>query len=189
MANPNSPFGFRPLMTTLGGAPCRVAQYGKPVGDSNAIFMYDLVQGVASSCAAEGGAGNPIRSIKTGYQSTPGTSLYTGVSLNYGAASLLTYHTVLDSIDALFEAQVKTGTVVSVASHVGKNANYSTTTAGSTTTKLSGLTVDGATIATTATLDLKIMQLSMKSPNAEGDSAIVEVIINKHQFAEGAAGL
>jgi hypothetical protein len=51
------------------------------------------------------------------------------------------------------------------------------------------MAVDSATIATTSTLDLRILKVSTISPNAEGDSAILEVLINKHQFGLQTAGV
>lgn len=189
MANPNNPFGFRPIIR-LGGAPYSVTEYGKPSADSNAIFAFDLVgYATGTPLAMPENPSYNLPRIQTGYQLTPGTSLYVGASLSYGAASTGTVHAVTDEIDVVYLAQVKTGTSVSTSSHVHKNANVSQTTAGSTSTKMSGLTVDGATIATTSSLDLRIQKVAMISPNAEGDSAIVEVTINKHALGLQTAGV
>lgn len=189
MANSNSPFGFRPIIR-LGGAPFSITEYGKPVGDANAIYAFDLVgynTGTPGTLPENANFKLPI--IQTGYQLTPGTSLWVGSSLSYGAASTATVHPVTDEIDVIYIGQLKTGTVFATGSHAHKNANVSLTTAGSSTTKMSGLTVDGATIATTSSLDLRIQKLAMISPNAEGDSAILEVTINKHALGQQTAGV
>lgn len=190
MPNINAPFGFRPIIR-LGGSPYALNEYGKPSADANAIFAFDLVGYKATGTAVPLPESNafllPI--IQTGYQLTPGTTPILGVSLNYGAASTATIHNVVDQSDVVYIAQCKTGTTIATGSHAHKNANFSTTTAGSTTTKMSGLAVDGATIATTATLDLRIQRVSMISPNAEGDSAILEVTINRHALANQTAGV
>ena len=177
-------------MIRLGGAPWATQEYGKPASDANAIFMFDAVKKVTGAVTlAESPTGYNLPTIQTGYQGTPGTTLWQGVSLNYGAASTATPHMVTDEIDVIYIGQAKTGTSIATGSHIGKNANISLTTAGSTTTRQSGMSVDGATIATTATLDLRISRVAMISPNAEGDSAILEVLINKHELGQQTAGV
>lgn len=177
-------------MIRAGGAPFSVTEYAKPATDAQAIFLFDLVNKVTGGIALpESPTGYKLPTIQSGYSGTPGTTLIVGAALAYGAASTQTFHPVTDEVDVIYLAQCKTGTTIASASHVGKNANYSTTTAGSTTTKLSGLTVDGATIATTSTLDVRIQKVAMISPNAEGDAAILEVTINKHFFAQGSTGV
>jgi len=189
MPNPNNPFGFRPIIRA-GGSPFSVTEYGKPASDSNALFAFDLVIKVTGAVALpEAVPAINLPTIQTGYQATPGTTLLMGASLAYGAASTLTVHPVTDEVDVIYMAQCKTGTTVSTSSHVGKNANVSQTSAGSTSTRMSKLAVDGATIATTSSLDLRILRVSAISPNLEGDSAILEVTINKHQFGLQTAGV
>ena len=188
MANPNSPFGFRPLMTTLNGAPIQIREYGKAAGESTAIFMNDIVMKSAASVTSQTGAGTPRPAVKSATNGSPGTTLWQGVSLNYGAASTLTYQYLVDEITALFTAQVDGSLSVTSASHVGKNANLKYA-AGSATSKQSLMVVDNTTINTTAGLDLRIVDLSQASPNAEGANAIVVVTIQKHEFGQNVAGV
>jgi hypothetical protein len=188
MANPNTPFGFRPIIRA-GGAPFSVNEYGKPSGDSNAIFAFDLVQKVASATPLpEAGLPYNLPGVQTGYTATPGTTLWLGASLSYGAPSVASVHPVADEVDVVYIAQAKTGVAITTAAHVGKNANVSLTQAGNALTKMSRMAVDSGTIAATATLDLRILRVSMISPNAEGDSAILEVSINKHWAGLQTAG-
>lgn len=192
MANPNTPFGFRPV-TRLGGIPYSLATYGKIATEATAIFQGDLLGKVADKVSLpESATSQYVPAVASAYDTglfTAGTSLWVGVAANYGAASTATVHQVVDEPDAVFIIQGKTGTTYSTSSHVGKRANISLTTAGSTTTKQSGITVDGATIAATATLDLALRQIAMISPNAEGANAIFEVTINKHIFGQQTAGV
>lgn len=189
MANTNSPFGFRPVIRA-GGSPFSTVEYAKPASDVNTIYQYDIVNKVAGAVTLpESPTGYKLPTIETGYQGMPGTTLWQGASLNYGAASTLTVHMVADQPDVIFIGQAKTGVVIATAAHVGKNANISQSTAGSTTTKQSGMAVDSGTIAATASLDLRITRVAMISPNAEGDSAILEVLINKHEFGQQTAGV
>jgi hypothetical protein len=190
MANTNAPFGFRPMIR-LGGYPWATQEYGKPATDAQAIFMFDLVYKVAGAVPLlESPTGYNLSAVQSTYAAgfTVGTTLIQGASINFGAASTATPHFVTDEIDCIYIAQAKTGTAITTLAHVDKNANISKTTAGSALTKQSGLAVDSGTIATTATLDVKINRVAMISPNAEGDSAILEVLINKHQFGQATVG-
>ncbi len=188
MANVNNAFGFRPIGLVSGG-PYAISEYAKPASDGNyAIFMFDLVRKAASSGASQTGQGNPVPGVESGQNATPGTGLWLGASLNYGALSTLSYHYVVEEIDAIFIAQVDASTSITAASHVGKNAN-ALLTAGSTTTKQSAMSVNHTGIATTAGKDLRIRAVSNISPNAEGVYAIVEVLIMLHQNAQSSAGV
>jgi hypothetical protein len=188
VANPANLFGFKAISRDSGG-PILTHQYGKAAtGSTTAIFMNDLVIKYAASVADPTGLGNPMPGIASAQGATPGTTLLLGASLNYGAASTATAHYVVDSIDAIFIGAVDGSLAVTTASHVGKNANIKNS-AGSTTTKQSGMGVDNTTIATNAGLDLRILRVSNIVPNAEGANAIVEVSILKHALAEGSAGL
>lgn len=186
MANPNNPFGFRPIIRT-GGIPFSVTSYGKAAADANAIFVFDMVGHLTGGTPfplPENSTYNLSR-IQSGNQLTPGTSLWLGSTLSYGAASVGTVHPVCDEIDCLFIAQCSGATSITTAAAAGLNANVTYATAGSTTTKQSGMQVNSATIATTSSLDLRITRIAMIVPNAEGANAIVEVLINKHALGQG----
>lgn len=185
MANPNNPFGFRPIIR-MGGSAFSVQEYGKAAADANAIFCFDLVghlTGGTPFALPENPSYNLSR-IQSGSQLTPGTSLWLGASLTYGAASVGTVHPVCDEIDCLYIAQCSGATSITTASHAGQNANVKLTVAGSTVTKQSGEQVDSATINTTSSLDLRINRVAMIVPNLEGANAIVEVLINKHALGQ-----
>jgi len=188
MPNPNNPFGFRPIIRS-GGSPFSVVQYAKPATDANAIFNFDLVTKVAAAVALAEAPTYNLPGIQSASQATPGTTLLLGSSIGYGAGNLASIHSVSDEIDVVFLAQAKTGVAITTAGHVGKNANISLTLAGSALTKMSRMAVDSATIAAGAGLDLRIRAVAMISPNVEGDSAILEVTINKHAYAQGSAGV
>jgi hypothetical protein len=187
MGNNNWPHGFRPLMVDTAGAPVGVKQYAKAAADSAAIYAFDLVAKAATSATVEGQL-LPTPGVKTYTSGTPGTTLIIGSSLNYGAASSITWHTVVDDPGALFEAQCDDTTSISVASHIGKNADVNNT-AQTNGTLMSAMQVDASTIATTAALDLRVQDIYRDVRNAEGAYAIVEVLILKHAYAQGSAGV
>jgi hypothetical protein len=189
MGNSNNPFGFRPIMR-LGGSPYSVTEYGKPSADANAIYAFDLVgYQTGAPLAMPENANFNLPRIQTGYQLTPGTSLFLGASLAFGAASVGSVHPVTDEPDVIYIAQADSTTPVTTSGHVHKNANVSIAVAGSTTTRQSGMQVNSSSIATTSTLDLRIQKISMLSGNAEGTNAILEVTINKHAMGLQTAGV
>jgi hypothetical protein len=177
-------FGLRWMGFSLSGAPIGVQSYGKPSSDGTAIFMGDVLMKVASSVTNPAG-GNPMPSCKTAVgNGTPGTGLWLGVSLNYGAASAATEQLVIDDPSALFYAQCDDSAAETIASKVGKNANF-VLTAGNATTKQSQVVIDHTTIATTSTRDVRIRQF-VNNVGVNPDNAaypIFEVEIVLHQFA------
>lgn len=172
MANNNNPHGLRSLGVTLSGGAPVLEVFSKVVGYGTAIFRGDAVNRVADA------------SIEA--SATPGTTAYSGVSLNYGAASTATDHVCVIDPFALFEAQ-SNGSLV--AADMGLNANL-TLGAGSTSTKLSGHQIDASTKATTATLDVHLLR-SLRVPENDITSnyARIEVIFNKHRMQSGVAGV
>ena len=187
MANPNSPFGFRPV-SRVGGGPWSINQYGKPSTDGNyAIFVNDMCQKAASSVADPTGAGNPMPGVQSGANGSPGTGPWLGPSLNWGAISTATPHYVADEADLIMIAQTDGTTSITTASHVGKNANI-LLTAGSATTKMSQHTINHTGIATTNSLDFRLIAVTNEQPNAEGVYAIVEVVCNTHFYAPKSTG-
>lgn len=89
----------------------------------------------------------------------------------YRRASTDRYLLVCDSPDVIYEVQYA-GTSVAAATitaNVGLNGQF-TTTAGSTTTGSSGMQLDSAGLATTATLPLKIVGFPNRPDNIPGDT-------------------
>jgi hypothetical protein len=181
MATQNA-FGLRWTGFTRHGAPAYLNQYAKLASDAQAIFMNDLLMKVANSVANPEG-GNPIPACKSAATGTPGTGLWLGTSLNYGAASTATQHLVVDDPMAVFLVQSDSSTAKTVANQVGKNANIVVSGAGSTTTKQSGMVLNGSSVATTSGLDVRIVgwwnNLAVNPDNAA--YPILEVTIALHQ--------
>lgn len=188
MANPNYPFGFRPIVRE-GGGPFSLCEYGKAAADVNPIFAFDLVGHITGGTPfplPENSVYNLSR-IQSATQLTPGTSLYLGASLGYGAASVGSIHPVSDQIDVLYIAQCSGATAITSASHAGLNANVLNTLS-VLNTRMSQMQVNSAGIASTSSLDLRIKRIAMIVPNVEGANAIVEVLINKHAYGQQTAG-
>jgi BioD-like phosphotransacetylase family protein len=173
MANVNNPHGLRPIGTIHGGG-FEVEEFSKVVGYGTAIFIFDAVNRVADN------------SIEA--SATPGTTRYSGVALNFGAASTATTHLVITDPLCLFEAQDNNSTDGIAAADLGLNANL-VLTAGDTTNQQSKHQIDEATAAVTATLDVKLRRLFNVPDNAHGANARIEIQFNKHRMTAEVAGV
>lgn len=185
--NQNFPNGFRPLMVDTAGAPVQVQQYAKTATDP-AIFAFDLVRKNPSSALIEGQI-LPTPAVLSYASGTPGTTLILGSSLNYGAANMATWHTIVDDPGALFVAQTDSTTAITVATAAGKNANVNNTAQSNSLLLNSAMQILSSSIATTAGLDLRLRDFYRLLNNAEGANAAMEVLIMKHQNGPGSAGV
>lgn len=174
MANVDNPHGLCPLMRTLEGGFPVVERFTKDAAQATAIFIHDVVNRAADGNIDPGG--------------TPGTTLYTGVALNGGAALTLTKHLVVISPSAVFEAQDNDDTDGFAEVDMGLNCDLEFN-AGSATTGISGHEIDESAIQTTNTLDVHLLKKLDVPNNAYGEHVRVEVIFNKHRMAHGVAGV
>ena len=90
-----------------------------------------------------------------------------------------------DDPEVILEAQADGS---SVATDIGLNIDFNAGTV-NTVTGRTNATVAVATKATTATLPFQITSLSTVSGNEFGNYAVVQLRFNKHQYANGAAGV
>jgi hypothetical protein len=173
MANSNNPHGLRPLGVCQSGGVPQLEAFTKLVGYATAIFRNDAVNRAADSGINTGG--------------TPGTTIYSGVSMQYSPASTADTVLVMTSADAIFEAQVN-GSLVEA--DLGLNANL-LLTAGNATTKMSQHEINATGAATTNTLDVHLLRRHaiLDSKNAFGTNVKLEIIFNKHRMAPGVAGV
>ena len=174
MANVNAPHGLSYLGRTLAGGRPTVESFQKAAAFGTALFIGDAV-----ARAADGTINVTI---------TPGTTLYSGVCLNWGAASTLTDHLVITSPDAMFEAQDDDNVTGTLAVDVGLNGNL-VLTAGDALTLLSKHQVARSTEAVTATLDVKILRKYDVPTNDYGPNCRLEIYFNKHRMHPAVAGV
>lgn len=165
MANVNSPYGARILASE--GKEYRVRRYVKKTGA--AIFEGDFVTYDAAGNVTVAAAGSVL--VGVAMQSLPSAS----------TADIA----VMDDPDALLEIQAS-GSVV--AADVFLNADI-VATAGDSTINRSKHALDHTSIATTATLQLKILGLSAIDDNAYGSFARLKVKMNAHFQKAGVAGV
>lgn len=187
MANPNTPIGLKAVRNAgsakdSGG----LNLYYHPASDATALYIGDPV--VKNGSADAAGVPGCVRAVAAG----PITGVVEGFvpdgvtdKAGFGAASTAFYALVRDDPHELFEIQENAGIA---AADIGLNANMAIGS-GSSFTRRSGVTLDAATKATTATLALKMVGLSPKPKNDFGAFNKVLVKINNHTESSGTAGL
>jgi hypothetical protein len=185
MANVNKPFGLRPSgnLSATGAQ----KQYGYEIADNQAgaIFQGDLVvlfdgyiikydpathgapTGVFNGCQYD----DPTRANKPTWK-----NFYPG-SINVDTGAI--YCEVLDDPSQLFLVQAD-GAVTQA--NIGKNADPTAATTGSTVNGISNGSLSSASIAKTAALTLKIVGLYAVPDNELGTNAVVVVKLNQHQY-------
>jgi hypothetical protein len=194
MANVSRISGFRPVRN-LGGAAWngQLTRYFVPAADGTAIFNGDAVKiaGTASAAGVRGvtkaAVGDAIVGHVLGFSVNPlnlNTPQYRPASANIVDGGMYVY--VCDDPNTYYEVQVS-GTIANT--DVGLNANF-VDAGGSTTTGLSGESLDGSTKATTATLTYKILDFALEVDNdVTSANAKILVKINNHQLSTGTGTL
>lgn len=177
MANVDSPHGLA-VLRRRGGGPLETEVFKKLVGDGVAMCKGD----VCRQAAGDATFGPVITSGLT----TPGTTLATGIALNYSPASTAADIWVWTDWDAVFEMQDNNDTDGFTAANNGLNGNIECT---ASTGKTSAHELDESTIATSAARDVKCVALFAAIDNAYGSWARVECQWNQHRKGYGVAGV
>ena len=188
MANIDKAFGLRPIgnLSATGAQ----KQYGYEIADNQAgtIFQGDLValsagfitKFLPATHTAAVGVFNGCNYIDPTTGKPTWKNYYPG-SVNITSGKIIA--DVIDDPSQLFLIQCDAGFV---AADVGKNADV-IGTGGSTTTGVSTMELNSATLATTAALNLKTVGLYNVPSNEFGTNAVVVVKINEHVY--GSAGV
>ena len=188
MANTDKAFGFRPIgnLSATGAQ----KQYGYEIADNQAgtIFQGDLValsagfitRFLPATHTAAVGVFNGCNYIDPTTGKPTWKNYYPG-SVNITSGKIVA--DVIDDPSQLFLIQCDAGFT---AADVGKNADV-IGTGGSTTTGVSTMELNSATLAVTAALNLKTVGLYNVPGNEYGSFAVVVVKINEHVY--GSAGV
>ena len=193
MANKDASFGLKPVKM-IGGAPYNGGQSRYRIASSygTAIYQGDLVMQVTGGGVEIHAVGGtvPLIGVFNGCSYTDPT---TGeqVFKNYYPASTAASDIIANIIDdpmVVFEIQADEA--FPVADLLG-NFDTIKTNSGSTKTGISGDEVDVSTGATTATLPLKVIDISQDPNNQDVGSSNTNVnaVIQNHVFGVKAAGL
>lgn len=199
MANADKPNGFRPIRY-LNGAPYTggFTKYVVVAADATALFAGDLVKlsttgdGVTTGLrtVVQAAASDAVVGVVVGFE-VIATDLNTP---QYRAASTRRIVYVADDPNLLFEGQEDGDTTPIAMASIGLNVDV-IVAAGSTTTGASGMEIDSSTVATTATLPLKLMEVTQREDNEKitaGQTGTRWVVkLNNHQLGShtGTAGV
>jgi hypothetical protein len=185
MANVNKPFGLRPSgnLSATGAQ----KQYGYQIADNQpgAIFQGDLVvvydgyiiKYDASTHGAPTGVFNGCQYNDPTRANKPTWKNYYPGSINVEIGQIDCE--VIDDPSQLFLVQADG---VIAQADIGKNADPTAGTTGSTVNGISAGTLDSATIDKTQALTFKIVGLYQAPGNDLGANAIVVVKLNQHQY-------
>ena len=193
--------GFRPVRTITGAAwNGQATRYFIPSGNATNTFVGDLVKlDGTSDTAAAGGRAKGVRTVVQAAAGDPCVGVIVGLEIDptnlntpqFRAASTGRYVWVADDPNLLFEGQDDGASGGILAADVGLNANAIVGT-GSTVTGNSAMQIGAASKATTATLQLKIVEFLQREDNESFSvNGRILVKINNHQLAAstGTAGV
>ena len=212
MANQNKPSGLTPVRYLNGADWSGQANwYYIDNTDGNAYYVGDLV---ITAAGLDGVAGLPTINPATAGGASCGVAIAFGASanttssnrggplidptnltlVNVPATKTKNYFAlVVDDPQVIFEAQ-ETNTSTLTKTATSKNVNV-VVAAPATGVAVSGTYISGTTVATTATLNLKLMGLAQKydpgsaSWNTFGAWAKWLCLINNHQYSRGTGSL
>lgn len=187
MANSNIATGLTPRRYRNGApfvGPLR--KYYVPAGDSTALFIGDPViiagtgdaKGVPAVTRATAASAGRITGVVVGIANDDTLPASNDMlEMGYRPASTAGYVLVCDDPHVLYEIQEDSDTSTLAVTNIGMNADL-IAAAGSTYTRRSGFMLDSSTAATTATLQLRIIELAQRPDNEVGTNAKWLVAIN-----------
>jgi hypothetical protein len=185
MANTNKPFGLRPLGNlSATGAQKQygyliASGYGTAIYQGDLVVVYDgyIIKYDAATHSAPTGVFNGCQYNDPTRADKPTWKNYYPGSITPSIGSIVCE--VLDDPNQLFLIQAD-GSVTQA--NIGKNADPTASTTGSTYSGISSGSLGSSSIAKTAALTFKIVGLADTPTNAFGSYAQVIVKLNQHQY-------
>lgn len=202
MANMNAPIGLRPVKTVGAASWNEQANlYYVPASDTSAYYIGDVVKSAAGADAN----GIPQTQKAAGTDTLLGVvvgilvSNPNGVSLQGTTLDLADtfapatkakdyYLMIADDPNTIFEVQGDATATNQVAANANKNATLTIATP-TAPGQFSSTVINSGSIATTNTLNIKLMGLVQKSTNGFGAYARYLCKINQHELMGGTAGV
>lgn len=197
MANANSPFGLKPLAYASGGPYNGAVQvYYVPATNATPLFLGDplaLLDGSADAngvpavgIAKAGGSGYIVGCFQ-GIANNAGQAVITLTQNEtpYLPAGQAAYVYVADDPNLVFLVQEDSVGGALVAGAASRNVDL-IAGAGSTVTSFSGWMLQSSTLATTATLQMRLLRAYQSPDNAIGDQAKWLCRINLHSITNPA---
>ena len=177
--------GFRPVKTLVGPLTASANVYFVPASDTSVIMVGDAVKLSGDARAATGAPtvtriaaatdipiGVVVGILFSGVGDTMNTPPVNDLNTPiYRRASTDRYLLVVDDPNIVYEVQFAgvAQAAAAITTNVGQNGQF-TVTAGNTLSGTSGMQLDSAGLATTATLPLKIVGFPNRPDNIPGDT-------------------
>jgi len=202
MANTNGAFGLRPIgkvgqNTNSTGA----TEYRIAAGNTNAIYqgspVIPLAAGVIDIVGAASGGTVGLLGVFAGCEyvsSTTGETIFSnswpgsGADTNFPVKALVYDDPMQQFVIATSNVVAGADTEAEVRAAIFSNANMALATGGTAATGLSTATLDLNTIATTNTLNLRIMGIQEDPDNADFTVAGIPVIVRLNNHFNSANG-
>ena len=202
MANTNGAFGLRPIgkvgqNTNSTGA----TEYRIAAGNTNAIYqgspVIPLAAGVIDIVGAASGGTVGLLGVFAGCEyvsSTTGETIFSnswpgsGADTNFPVKAFVYDDPMQQFVIATSNVVAAANTEAEVRAAIFANANFAGATAGTAATGLSTGTLDLNTIATTNTLNLRIMGIQEDPDNADFTVAGIPVIVRLNNHFNSANG-
>lgn len=201
MANPNAPFGLRPV-GYLNGSPWSGkgrmyhirsddSSNSYAIGDPVVINGNSDANGVPDVTIATAGTSNlvlgPICGMGSSVYGGPGTDPATPQTMVIPTVKLHDYYVmVADDPNIIFAVREPASGTAFVAGDAGNNVSL---VAGSNNGFVSGWRIDNSTEANTAALQMKMLGLQQIPGNTFGYNAIWLCLINQHSYKYIVAGV
>ena len=181
MANPNAPYGIKPVRYLTGGTyQDEVNEYTIATGNTTAIFRGDLVKATAGGDVERSAAGdldNLGVFMGCSYEDSNGEVQFRNYWTGETGASNIKAR-VMDNPNVI--CRIRGDATAFAKTNIHQNANFDPGT-GSTRTGLSGGNLDGGSLAT-GSAGLRILRLVDDGENEFGAYAEFEVLINEHGY-------
>lgn len=199
MYGTNAPRGLVPWGHLLGFDSWHISRLPLADGYATGLWTYDPIKSLGDGTMGIGVAGSPIRGIAMGFEWTDTDGVYqrkkrwpASTSVKSGTTP---YVFVLDDPNILVSVQETNGSGAAgtalVAADINLNANFYVQS-GDNTTGFSKVTLNNASEATTATLNLKIMFRDPHPDNPAVGTAFQNWIcmLNAHELrGDGSTGV
>ena len=191
MANQDTAFGLRPIgLNGAGANTTGVTQYEIAAANTNAIYQYSpvipLAAGVIDIVGNANGGTVPALGVLMGVEYVDSSSKKTVFKNYWPGANNVSIDTnfpvkafVADNPNQLFMVAADESSTdrATALSNIFANASLATATSGSTATGRSTAELDISTVATTATLFMRVVGLTGDSANLDYDAAGVNYVV------------
>lgn len=186
MSTTSQAFGLRPAYSPMGIIRPVAMTIASGYGFNILQFQPVMINTDGTIIKAVGTAGNSFVGTFMGVEFTD-TDGRRRVSNKWTASTSATDIVAYVTTDPTIVYEIQSNATVTIA-NIGEQADFANVTSGSTTTGLSEAVLDAASLATSGSKNLRIVNIDPAISNTAGDPyVIVQVQISEHQFVANKA--